>query len=151
MSSLPNEEFGTQPTARLTAKPGLDPFDELQDAIHEGLRSLETNLERHRIPTILWLRCEYVEEMMPVVARQQRADVALRELFASVINLAAARAQVAPGWSPDTAAGGLLRLIKGSVADWLREPGKAQLVTTIMPLISAFLEAMSLPECAAAD
>ena len=45
----------------------------------------------------------------------------------------------------------LLLLINGSVADWLRDPGEAQLVTTTMPLISAFLEAMSLPERAAAD
>ena len=39
----------------------------------------------------------------------------------------------------------LLLLINGSVADWLREPGEARLVTATMPLITAFLEAISLP------
>ena len=67
-----------------------------------------------------------------------------------VIKLAGARGRVAPGWSPDMAARGLLLLINGSVADWLRDPSEVQLVTTTMPLISAFLEAISLSEGAAA-
>ena len=42
------------------------------------------------------------------------------------------------------AANGLLLLINGSVADWLREPGEDQIVTTIMRLIAALLKAISL-------
>ena len=83
--------------------------------------------------------------MLPALERQQRADAALRELFEAVIGLAATRGRVAPGWPPSLAARALLLLVNGSVADWLRDPGEAQLVTTTMPLITAFLKAISLP------
>ena len=83
--------------------------------------------------------------MRPVLIRQQRADAALRELFEAVIGLAVAQGSVAATWPPNTAARALLLLINGSVADWLHEPGKGQLVTLTMPMVSAFLEAISLP------
>jgi AcrR family transcriptional regulator len=144
-ANLPNEELGARLKARLAADPELDPLDELTDAIREGIESFEANLERRRILTILWLRCEYVGEMMPVLARQQRADAGLRELFETVIRLVAARGQIAPGWSPGTAARALLLLVNGSVLDWLRKPAEAQLVTMTMPLVTAFVEAIVLP------
>ena len=143
-ANLQNEEFGALLTARLAADPGLDPLDELAGAIREGLHAFETNPERCRILTVLWQRCEYVGEMLPAQERQQRADAALRALFEAVIGLAATRGRVAPEWPPALAARALLLLINGAVADWLRDPAEAQLVTTTMPLITAFLKAISL-------
>ena len=122
-ANLPNEELGERLKARLAADPQLDPLDELANTIREGLQSFEANLERRSILTILWMRCEYVDEMRPVLIRQQRADAALRELFETVIGLAAARGRVASIWPPNIAARALLLLINGAVADWLREPG----------------------------
>jgi hypothetical protein len=83
--------------------------------------------------------------MLPALARQQHADAALQELFETVIGLAIHRGRVAPGWPPAMVARTLLLLIKGSVADWLREPGLGQLVTRTMPLVTGLLEAVSLP------
>jgi len=150
-ANLQNEEFGALLKARLAADPGLDPLDELAGAIREGLHAFETNPERCRILTVLWQRCEYVGEMLPALERQQRADAALRALFEAVIGSAATRGRVAPGWPPALAARALLLLLNGSVADWLREPGGAQLVATAMSLITAFLQAISLPGGAAAS
>jgi AcrR family transcriptional regulator len=144
-ANLPNEEFGERLKARLAADPQLDPLDELADTIREGLQSFEANLERRSILTILWTRCEYVDEMRPVLIRQRSADAALRELFETVIDLAAARGRVVPICPPNIAARALLLLINGSVADWLREPGEGQLVTLTMPMVNALLEAVSLP------
>jgi AcrR family transcriptional regulator len=143
--NLPNEELGERLKARLASDPRLDPPAELADTIREGLQSFEANLERRSILTILWMRCEYVDEMRPVLIRQQRADAALRELFETVIGLAAVRGRVAPMCPPNIAARALLLLINGSVADWLREPREGQLVNLTMPMVNAFLEAVSLP------
>src|SRR5271165_5827462 len=150
-ANLANEEFGALLKARVAADRGLDPLDELAGAIRKGLHGFETNPERCRILTVLWQRCEYVGEMLPALKRQQRADAALRELFEAVIALATARGRVTPGWPPALAVRALLLLINGSVADWLREPGQGQLVATTMPLVRAFLEAVSLPSPRHAD
>jgi AcrR family transcriptional regulator len=141
--NVPNEALGDLLKARLKADPGLDPLDELADAIREGLHLVEADDERRRILTILWLRSEYVGEMLPALERQERADAALRDLFESVIGLAAARRGLARGWSPEMAARALLLLTNGLVEEWLRAPAQGRLVARSMPLIGGFLQAIS--------
>jgi len=141
-ANLPNEELGATLKARLAADTTLDPLKELADTIRRGVRSFEADHERCRILTILWLRCEYVDEMRPVLLRQQRADVALREVFEAIIEQAAVRAGRPLAWAPELAARALLLLINGSVTDWLREPGGTSLVTRAMPLVTSFLDSL---------
>jgi AcrR family transcriptional regulator len=145
-ANLPNEAFGERLKARLAADQALDPLNELAATIRDGLESFETNPERCRILTILWLRCEYVGEMLPALQGQERADALLRELFETVIELAAERGRIVPGWSPEMAGRALLLLINGSVEDWLREPASDRLVNRIMPLVARFLDAVRLPD-----
>ncbi|AZO19832.1 MAG: TetR family transcriptional regulator [Mesorhizobium sp.] len=145
-ANMPNEEFGDRLTARLATQPDLDPLRELADVIRDGLQAFETHPERSRILTILWLRCEYSEDMLPVVMRQREADLALQKLFESVIALAATRGRLAPALSPELAARALLLLVNGSVLDWLRAPGQFELTTSTMPMVAGFLEAISAPK-----
>ena len=145
-ANMPNEEFGDRLKARLATHKDLDPWRELTDAIREGLQAFETHPERPRILTILWLRCEYSEDMLPVVTRQREADLALQKLFESVIGLAAARGRLAPALSPELAARALLLLVNGSVLDWLRAPGQSELTENTMPMVAGFLEAIRAPK-----
>jgi AcrR family transcriptional regulator len=109
------------------------------------VQAFEANTERCRILTILWLRCEYVGEMLPALERRQRADAAMQELFVEVIALAAARGRLAPGWSPEMAGRVLLLLVNGTVEYWLRATADARLETEMMSLVTAFLDSIRLP------
>jgi TetR/AcrR family transcriptional regulator, acrAB operon repressor len=149
-ADLPNEELGDRLRARLAANPGLDPLDELASTIRDGLHLFEANVERCRILTILWLRCEYVGEMLPALERRQRADAAMQELFVKVIAMAAVRGELAPGWSPDLAGRALLLLINGSVEYWLRSAGNARLTVETMSLVGAFIRTIRVPAPATA-
>jgi len=149
--SLPNAELGATLKARLAAGPELDPLDELAKTICEALQVLDNDTERRKILTILWLRCEYVDEMLPALERQQRTDTELREQFLAVMKLAAARGRLAPQWFPERAARALLLLVNGAIEDWLRGPADVRLVAETMPLVTAFLEAVSVPVAPAAD
>lgn len=144
-ANLPNEEFSERLRARLAADTKLDPLVELAATIHAGLEAFASNPERYRILTILWLRCEYIGDMLPALEGQQRANALLRELFEAVIGMAESRGDVAPEWPPDLAARALLLLINGAVEDWLREPDHVQLVGATMPLVTGFLEAIRSP------
>jgi AcrR family transcriptional regulator len=150
-ANSPNEALGERLKVRLAADKALDPLDELVAAIRDGLESFESDPERRQILTILWLRCEYVGEMLPALQGQERADALLRQLFETVIGLAAERGTIAPGWSPEMAARALLLLINGSVEDWLREPGSDRLVDRTMPLVVRFLDALRLPAARSED
>jgi AcrR family transcriptional regulator len=142
-ANLPNEELGARLEARLVAEPELDPLAELKDAIREGLLALESNSERSRILTVLWLRSDYSEELLPVMARQREADIALQKVFETVIGMAAARDRLSPAWSCEAAARALLLLVNGSVLDWLRAPAELELAAGTMELVSAFLDTIS--------
>ena len=140
-SDLPNQAFGDRLRARLAAGPDLDPLDELADTILQGCgRSKPTPnaADSHD----LWLRCEYVGEMLPALERRRRADAALEQLFVDAIALAAARHLLAPGQSPRLRDASTF-LVNGSVDFWLRAPGEARLETELMSLVIAFLKTIA--------
>ena len=150
-ADLPNEALGNRLRARLAAGPDLDPLDELADTIREGVQAFEADAERRRILTILWLRCEYVAEMLPALERRQRADAVMQQLFVDAIALAAARHPLVPRQSPEIAGRALTFLVNGSVEYWLRAPRDAPLETELMSLVMAFLETIRSPRAADAD
>ncbi len=150
-ANFPKDEVAAALESRLTTDPGLDPLDELADAIGEGLRALESDVERRRILTIFWFRCEYVDAMLPALRRRQRLDAALQKRIGGIMGLAAARGRLAPEWSPDMAARTLFLLLDRSVEDWLRTPDEFLLEAETMPLLRAFIRAVSVVVPAAAD
>jgi AcrR family transcriptional regulator len=70
-ADLPNEAFASRLRARFADDRGLDPLHELARTIRDGVQAFEANTERCRILTILWLRCEYVGEMLPALERRR--------------------------------------------------------------------------------
>ena len=150
-ANFPNDEVAAALESRLAADPWLDPLDELASAFGEGLRALENDVERRRILTIFWFRCEYVDEMLPALQRRQRLDAALQKQIHGIMGLAAARGQLAPEWSADMAARALFLLLDRSVEDWLRMPGEFLLEAETMPLLRAFIRAVSVAAVAGAD
>ena len=150
-ANFPNDEVAAALEARLAADAGLDPLDELASAFGEGLRALENDVERRRILTIFWFRCEYVDEMLLALQRRQRLDAALQKRIRGIMELAAARRRLAPEWSAEMAARALFLLLDRSVEDWLRTPDAFLLEAETMPLLRAFIRAISVPAAAAAD
>ena len=142
---LPNEAVAAALAARLKADPTLDPIEELKATVASTFQRLERDTERHRLLTILLLRCEFVGEMLPALERQQRADAALREELAEIFRLAQTQARLAPGWAPVIAARALFMILNGMIESWLRAPTEVRLVSDGMPLVTTFLDSVSMP------
>jgi hypothetical protein len=119
--------------------------------IRRALEALEQDVERRKLLTILWLRCEYVEEMLPALRRMQLHDATLQQHILAIIKLAALHGQLMPSWPPAMAARALFLLLNGSVENWLRAPEEVQLVTGTMPLLEAFRDAIAVPAASAAN
>jgi len=150
-ANFPKDEVAAALEYRLAADPTLDPLDELANTIGDALRALGSDVERRRILTIFWFRCEYVDEMLPALQRRQRADAAMQKQLRAIMGLATARGRLAPEWSADMAARALFLLLDRSVEDWLRMPGEFQLEAETMPLVRAFIRAVSVAVAAEAD
>ncbi len=150
-ANFPNDEVAAALECRLAGDPKLDPLDELANTIGVGLKVLESDVERRRILTIFWFRCEYVDEMLPALQRRQRADGVMQKRIHGIMEMAAARGRLAPEWSADMAARALFLLLDRSVEDWLRMPGEFQLEAETMPLVRAFIRAVGVPAAAGAD
>ena len=142
---LPNAELGAALRSRLETDRGLDPLAELASTIADGLRLLESDDERRKILSILWLRCEYVNGMLSALARRRQADAELQDQLLAIIEIAAECGRLDPAWSPELAARALFLLVNGSVEDWLRSPGEVPLLDATMPLVTGFLEAIGAP------
>jgi AcrR family transcriptional regulator len=150
-ANFPNDQVAAALEYRLAADPTLDPLDELANTIGQGLKVLESDVERRRILTIFWFRCEYVDEMLPALQRRQRADAAMQKRMCGIMGLAAARGRLAPEWPADMAARTLFLLLDRSVEDWLRMPGEFQLEAETMLLVRAFIRAVSVAAAGGAD
>ncbi|WP_424140940.1 TetR family transcriptional regulator [Roseomonas chloroacetimidivorans] len=137
---LPAEEL----LAKLAAYTGPDPLGELARALDEALADLEADADRRRLLTVVLVRCEYTEEMAPVLDRQRRADEALRTAFRRVFERAStlpAPHGLSPPWTPATAALALYALLIGMVHSWLRSDleGGFSLAETGGEAVRAFL------------
>jgi AcrR family transcriptional regulator len=150
-ASLRTAQISAALESCLAADPKLDPLQELIATIRRALEALEQDAERRKLLTILWLRCEYVEEMLPALRRMQLHDAALQEHILAIIKLAALHGRLVPAWSPAMAARSLFLLLNGSVENWLRAPEEVQLVNGTMPLLEAFRDAIAVPAASPAN
>lgn len=111
---LPQEDMVAR---QMQAEPD-DPLALLEQASTEWLAAISGDERRQRIHTIL-MRCDYSREMAEVLERQRAMDsrscLSAGHAFAS----AAAKGQLAPGWTPDIASRCFIWMLKGLYSDWL--------------------------------
>lgn len=128
---LPKEAFFQE----RVAKGDDDSLDALFDTTLEALRRTSNDERAKRVYTILLLRCEYVGEMRDALASDREAHAAMRAVIAQAFERAAKRRQLAPAWTPATAANAYLCAIGGLFLEWLRGDGQFCLLETAQPMM----------------
>ncbi|MFC0409676.1 TetR family transcriptional regulator [Roseomonas elaeocarpi] len=117
-AELPHEDL----LARLVAEPTLDMFDELQRVVRATTAWIASDLRHRRILTILYQRCEYVDEMAPAIERLRKADAELVQKLTEIFAVAEERSLLAPPWNKNTAAHAMARQFRGGMMLWLHDP-----------------------------
>jgi hypothetical protein len=102
----------------------------------------EGDIWRRRLLTILFMRCDYADEMKPAIDWQRRADAMLSAAVDRIFALAAARGQLAAPWQPQKAAMAFLLLVAGLVQAWLRAPENLRLTEEGTALTRTFLASL---------
>lgn len=98
------------------------PFARLRELCRFALRKLVCDARHRRVHTILFHRCEQVDEINAIMGRRDRLH---RESLASMTRYfgnAAARGDLRSGVTPELAARAVHVYMTGLYSDWLRNP-----------------------------
>ncbi|MDB5369964.1 MAG: hypothetical protein JWP20_1522 [Roseomonas sp.] len=104
---------------------------------------LEHDEGRRRLLTVMWQRCEYVDEMAPALERRRRADVAISDVFRQCFEQAMERGELAPYWQPSQAALFLHALMVGFLTEWLRSDAAFSLSDQVRGGLKMFFSCLS--------
>jgi len=101
------------------ADDGDDPLRRLRDLLLDILRQIAGDARLQRVIAISTLRVEYVGELDAIRLRHLQVSTQALKRFESLLRLAAAAGQLAPGVSPKAAAIALHALVDGLITNWM--------------------------------
>jgi len=135
---LPQEDI----LDKLAASDTDTPLAELKKACSDALRLMARDRRRRRVVTILYHRCEYVEEMTVMMKRQweckDRMLVRSQRLFERAKKLG----QLASAWPPPIAARGLQALMSGLITGALEREKNFDLAKEGVACVEAFFASL---------
>lgn len=130
---LPLQELAGQ----LELDPRLDPIDELVELSERLLNELQSDSKRRRLTKQL---LNFADTEAP---EQHRAnDRKIRAVIRSVLELAAKRGGLAPGWTPEKAALACHAMVSGLIHEWLRGEAEFDLSTDVTSIMRMFVDSL---------
>jgi AcrR family transcriptional regulator len=111
---MPQEDM----LAREIEEPGSDVLGNIEKLTVDWLDELASDEHRQRIFTIL-LRCDYSEDLMPVLERQQEVDDRHAALLENAFAKASSEGYLDANWTPRSATKALWWMMGGLCSEWL--------------------------------
>ncbi len=138
---LPQEDV----LERLAASESDTPLEDLKSACCHSLHMMASDKRRKRVVSIIMLRCEYVDEMAPMMKRRRACKDRMLERTERLFKQAQKVGHLSPHWSPHHAAIGLQAMIGGLINSALEGRKDFDLATTAPACIEAFFHSLSTP------
>lgn len=117
-----------------------DPLGELQQTARILFQQVAQDIHTRRVFDILINKCEFVEELGPVVARDRQVREAFRQRFERIFLNARARGQLADDVNHRLAIVGYQALVRGLLRDWLLTPDSFDLEQDGNRIVAGFFE-----------
>ncbi|CAM3668299.1 TetR family transcriptional regulator [Rheinheimera salexigens] len=122
-----------------------DPFKQIRELMVNCLRLVAESEQHHRVLTIVFHRCEYIDELNPVVTKQDELDT----LAIAVLERAFSRAEQAgllrEGVCPRLAAMSLHIYIAGIISHFLLKPLQCDLSINAPAFVDTMLLGLKKP------
>lgn len=125
--------------AAVDNNPTADPFSQLHDLMSNGLRLIASSEQHHRVLTIVFHRCEYIDELNPAVNQQDKLDDEAVAIMQRAFERAEQAGMLRPGISPRLAAVALHMYVGGIISHFLLKPQQCDLMQHAPALIDAML------------
>lgn len=136
---LPQEEI----LERLAASPSHHPLEDLKLACIEAIRTMGKDKRRKRVVTIMMLRCEYVEDMAPILKRRRVCKDRMLARSLTLLEKAQKLKQLSPEWTPEIAALTLQGLMGGLITGSLEGRKAFDLTKSSPACLEAFFKSLS--------
>jgi AcrR family transcriptional regulator len=135
---LPYEDM----LAKLAAKPSNEPLEDLKKASLHALKMMARDKRRRNVVTILFLRCEYVEEMLSLINRRNECENRMLALSEKLFSHAKQLGKLAPGWTPHLAAITTYSLLSGLILNALERRRGFGFLSVGVPCIESFFASL---------
>ncbi|MDX2027641.1 MAG: TetR family transcriptional regulator [Alphaproteobacteria bacterium] len=127
----------------LAAAESHTPLHDLKKACTDALCLIAKDRRRRRITTILYQRCEYVEDMAAIIHRRRECKDRMLERCQRLFERAKKLKQLAPGWTPRMAAVTLQALMSGLIINGLEGRKEFDLAKAAPTCLEAFFKSLS--------
>jgi AcrR family transcriptional regulator len=135
---LPQEDI----LERLATSGSDRPLDDLKKACSDSLRQMAGDKRRKRVISIVMHRCEYVEEMAPVMKRRRACKDRMLARSLKLMEQAAKLGQLSPRWTPRLAALSLQAMMSGLITSALEGRKDFDLATSAPDCLGAFFKSL---------
>lgn len=135
---LPQEDI----LEKLTASHSDMPLHDLKNACSEALRNMGRDKRRKRVISIMMLRCEYVEEMDPILKRRRECKDRMLARTLKMMEQAKKLGHLSPEWTPQNAALAIQAMMTGLITSSLEGRKAFNLVTSAPKCLEAFFHSL---------
>ena len=122
-----------------------EPFAQLQQLFTNGLQLIPASEQRQRVLTIIFHRCEYIDELNPAVTKQDELDEQTVAVLQRAFERAAAAGTLREGVSPALAANAMHMYVGGIISHFLLKPQQCDLRQHAPALIDTMLQGLKKP------
>jgi AcrR family transcriptional regulator len=119
-----------------------EPFAQLQQLFTNGLQLIAASEQKQRVLTIVFHRCEYIDELNPAVTKQDELDEQTVAVMQRAFERAAAAGTLRDGISPRLAANAMHMYVGGIISTFLLRPQQCDLQQCAAALIDTMLQGL---------
>lgn len=131
--------------AELDNDTNAEPFTRLQHLFTNGLQLIASSEQKQRVLTIVFHRCEYIDELNPAVTKQDDLDEQTVAVMQRAFERAAAAGTLRDGVSPKLAAHAMHMYVGGIISNFLLRPQQCDLQQHAPALINTMLQGLKNP------
>ena len=125
--------------------PAEEPFLQIRNLMTNGLQLIASSAQHHRVLTIVFHRCEYIDELNPAVTKQDELDEQTVAVLQRAFERAAQLGTLRDNVSPRLAAMSLHMYVGGIISNYLLKPQQCDLQKYAPMLIDTLLQGLKKP------
>lgn len=122
--------------------PAANPFTQIRNLMTNGLQLIASSEQHHRVLTIVFHRCEYIDELNPAVTKQDELDAQTVAVLQRAFERAEQSGLLRDGVSPRLAATALHMYIGGIISNFLLKPQQCDLHKHAGALVDVMLQGL---------